>query len=116
MKSQKSTILQKAINAAIPRHANTTSQWADKYRRLSSSSAEKGKWKTSRAPYQREMMDVTNLYGIREIIYMTSAQVGKTEMLQNIFGYGVHIDPAPAMLVYPTLSWQSNTAKTNLPR
>ena len=36
----------------------TLSQWADKYRRLSSeSSAEPGRWRTSKAPYQREIMD-----------------------------------------------------------
>jgi phage terminase large subunit GpA-like protein len=114
MKSQTNTLLQKAINAAIPRSANTVSQWSDKYRRLSSTSAERGKWKTARAPYQREMMDVTNQYGIREIVYMTSAQVGKTEMLQNIFGYGVHIDPAPAMLVYPTLELAEQYSKNKL--
>mgnify|MGYP002509026688 CR=1 FL=1 len=34
----------------------TVSEWADEYRRLSSeSSAEPGRWRTSKAPYQREI-------------------------------------------------------------
>lgn len=114
MKSQTITVLKEAITAAIPRSSSTVSRWADTYRRLSSSSAEKGKWKTKRAPYQREIMDCTNEYGLREIVLMTSAQVGKTEMLQNIFGYGVHIDPAPAMLVYPTLELAESYSKNKL--
>lgn len=33
----------------------TISQWADEYRRLSSeSSAEPGRWRTAKAPYQKE--------------------------------------------------------------
>lgn len=36
----------------------TLSQWADKFRRLSAgSSAEPGRWKTAKAPYQKEIMD-----------------------------------------------------------
>lgn len=114
MKSQTKTVLKTAIRKAIPTSGSKVSQWADSYRWLSSSSAEKGRWKTKRAPYQRAIMDCTNEYGIREIVLMTSAQVGKTEMLQNIFGYGVHIDPAPAMLVYPTLELAESYSKNKL--
>ena len=36
----------------------TLSQWADRYRRLSSESGSKGgKWNTEKAPWQREIMD-----------------------------------------------------------
>ena len=36
----------------------TVSQWADEYRVLSpEASAERGRWRTDRAPYQREILD-----------------------------------------------------------
>lgn len=54
------------------------SDWADSYRRLSSeSSAEPGKWNTSRAEYQREIMNALNEPETERIVLMTSAQVGK---------------------------------------
>ena len=64
------------------------SQWADEYRFLSSeASAEPGKWHTDRAPYQREMMDAVNDPRTEMVVIMSSAQVGKTEIINNIIGY-----------------------------
>jgi len=71
------------------------SQWADEYRFLSSeASAEPGKWHTDRAPYQREMMDAVNDPRTEMVVIMSSAQVGKTEIINNIIGYNVHLDPS----------------------
>lgn len=81
----------------------TVSQWADLYRRLSSeSSAEPGQWRTDRAPYQREIMDAINDPDVETVVMMTSAQVGKTELLLNVIGYHIDYDPAPILLVMPT--------------
>jgi phage terminase large subunit GpA-like protein len=56
----------------------TVSQWADRYRKLTSvASAEPGQWNTDRAPYQREIMDAVNDPRVTEIVAMTSAQIGK---------------------------------------
>jgi phage terminase large subunit GpA-like protein len=54
--------LKQAITLALkPPPKLTVSQWADRYRELSSeSSAEAGKWSTSRAEYQRGMMDAVS--------------------------------------------------------
>jgi phage terminase large subunit GpA-like protein len=82
----------------------TVSQWADEKRRLSSeSSAEPGLWRTDRAPYQRGIMDAITDPRVREIWVMKSAQVGWTEILNNVIGYHVDQDPAPILLVQPTL-------------
>lgn len=82
----------------------TVSQWADQYRRLSAeSAAEPGQWNTDRAPYQREIMDSVNDPLVEEIVIMSSAQVGKTELLLNIIGYYIAYDPAPILVVQPTL-------------
>jgi len=50
-------------------------------------SAEPGQWNTDRAPYQRGIHDALNDSSIETIVMMSSAQVGKTEMLLNIVGY-----------------------------
>ena len=82
----------------------TVSQWADRYRKLSAeSSAEPGQWNTDRAPYQREIMDAINDPECEEIVIMSSAQVGKTELILNIIGYFIAYDPAPMLVVQPTV-------------
>lgn len=82
----------------------TVSEWADRYRRLSAeSAAEPGQWNTDRAPYQREIMDAVNDPMCEHIIIMSSAQVGKTEIILNIIGYYIDYDPAPILIVQPTV-------------
>lgn len=82
----------------------TVSQWADRYRKLSpESAAEPGQWNTDRAPYQREIMDAVNDAFVEDIVIMSSAQVGKTELLLNIIGYYIDYDPAPILVVQPTI-------------
>ena len=81
----------------------TISEWADNYRKLSrESSAEAGQWKTSRAEYQREMMNAVSDDTVEMVVFMTSAQVGKSEILNNTLGYYIDYDPAPIMFVQPT--------------
>ena len=65
----------------------TISQWADEKRYLSAeASAEPGKYKTDRAEYQRGIMDAFSDPLVELIVVMSSAQVGKTEILNNIVG------------------------------
>ena len=45
---------------------------------------------------------------------MSSAQVGKTEMLLNIIGYYVDYDPAPILLLQPTLAMGEAFSKDRL--
>jgi len=82
----------------------TISQWADQYRQLSSeASAEPGKWHTDRAPYQRAIMDALCDPQVETVVIMSSAQIGKTEIINNIIGYHMHLDPSPILLLQPTL-------------
>ena len=54
------------------------SDWADTYRRLSpESSAEAGRWRTSRAEYQREMMNAINDAKVKKVVFHCSSQIGK---------------------------------------
>ena len=90
--------------AVSPPPVLTVSQWADRYRRLSpESAAEPGQWNTDRAPYQREIMDCVNDPLVEHVVIMSSAQVGKTELILNIIGYYIDYDPAPMLVVQPTL-------------
>ena len=78
------------------------------------SSAEAGQWRTSRAPYQKEIMDAFNEPNIERIVVMTSSQVGKTEILLNAIGYYIDQDPSPMMCVQPTLQMGQSFSKDRL--
>jgi phage terminase large subunit GpA-like protein len=81
----------------------TISDWADQNRRLSSeASAEPGQWRTSRAEYQRGIMEAISDAAVESVVIMSSSQVGKTEMLNNSVAYHIDQDPAPIMVVMPT--------------
>lgn len=91
------------------------SEWADSYRKLSKeSSAESGQWRTDRAPYQREIMDAVNDPNAEAVIVMSSSQVGKSEILNNIIGYYIDYDPSPMLLMQPTLEMAQSYSKDRL--
>src|SRR5262245_23241237 len=91
------------------------SQWADSNRRLSSeSAAEPGQWSTARAEFQRGVMDCISETTAEKVVLMCSSQVGKTEMLNNVVGYHIHQDPAPLLLLQPTLDMAETWSKDRL--
>ncbi len=91
------------------------SEWSDRYRKLSpESSAEAGQWNTSRAEYQREIMDTFNDPNIERIVVMTSSQVGKTEIILNAIGYYIDQDASPILVVQPTLQMGQAFSKDRL--
>lgn len=80
------------------------SEWADTYRVLGpEESSEPGKWRTDRTPYLKEVMNSISDPDVRSIVVMSSARVGKTSCLSNAIGYFIHQDPAPMLVVYPTV-------------
>lgn len=93
----------------------TVSEWADANRRLSSeNSAEAGRWRTSRTPYLREIMDAFTSPEVGKIVVTASSQVGKTEMLMNMLGYIVDVDPGPVMWCLPTVDNAEDFSKRRL--
>lgn len=93
----------------------TVSEWADERRYLSSeSSAEPGRYRTDRAPYLRGIMDAVSDPSILEIWVMKSAQVGYTEALNNVVGYHIDQDPAPMLMVQPTVEIAEAWSKDRL--
>ena len=119
-KKQQAKKLDSRLTSAIakalkPPPKLNVSQWADNYRQLSSeSSAEAGRWTTSRAEYQRGMMDAVSDPNIETVVLMTGAQVGKTELINNVVGYHIHQDPAPMLVVQPTLEMAQTWSKDRL--
>ena len=91
------------------------SEWADAERRLSpEASAEAGWWNTDRAAYQRGIMDAINDPAIENLVIMSAAQIGKTEILLNILGYYISHDPSPILVLQPTLAMAQAFSKDRL--
>lgn len=91
------------------------SQWSDERRILSpEGSAEPGKWETDRAPYQREIMDATCDPKIPKVVFQKPSQVGYSEILNNIIGYYIDVDPCPMLIVQPTLAMCQAWSKDRL--
>ena len=89
--------------------------WADTQRRLSSeSSATPGIWRTSRAEYQREIMNALSNSLTERVIVMTAAQIGKTELLLNTIGYFVDQQPSPILILQPTIEMGEDFSKNRL--
>lgn len=91
------------------------SDWADTYRKLSpEASAEPGQWHTSRAEFQREIMNSVNDPTIQDIVIKSCSQVGKTEIILNICGYFMDYAPAPILVIYPTIEMGETFSKDRL--
>lgn len=104
-----------ALKLFAPPPDLTVSQWADEYLYLSpEDSAEPGKFSTARAPYQRGMMDAVSNPEIKEVVYCTSSQIGKTLISKAILGYHIHQDPGPLLVMQPTTSVAETFSKDRL--
>ena len=94
----------------------TVSEWADRYRMLSSkASAEPGPWRTTRTPYLREPMDVLSSNSpVQRVVMMFAAQTGKTEAGSNWLGYVIAHAPGPMLCVQPTVEMAKRLSKQRL--
>ncbi len=116
MKKATVDLFARIFSVLAPPPNMTVSQWADKYRRLSSeSSAEPGRWRTSKAPYQREIMDAVCDMRVQKVVIMSAAQIGKTDaLILNPIGYYMHYDPSPIMVMQPTIQMAETFSKDRL--
>jgi phage terminase large subunit GpA-like protein len=79
------------------------SEWAEQHRILSTeSSREAGRYRTSVAPFQKDMQDAVNIPGVEKITLMTAAQLCKSTVLENVFAYFCSEDPCPMIYGWPT--------------
>jgi phage terminase large subunit GpA-like protein len=104
-----------ALSLLKPPPTLTVSQWADAHRVLSpEASSEPGRWSTARAEYQRGIMDAMSDPDVETVVVMKSAQVGWTEIVNNVVGFHIHQDPAPILVVQPTVEMAETWSKDRL--
>lgn len=94
----------------------SVSEWADKYRMLSSKSAsEPGRWRTARTPYLKEIMDCLSPKSpVQKVVFMKGAQIGGTECGNNWLGYIMHKAPGPIMAVSPTVEMAKRNSRQRI--
>ncbi len=109
-------LLCKIFEGLKPPPPITITEWADEYRRLSpEASAEPGRWKTSKAPYQKEIMDAIGEVGVEKVVVMSAAQIGKSDAcILNPLGYYMHYDPSPIMILQPTIQMAEAFSKDRI--
>jgi phage terminase large subunit GpA-like protein len=101
------------LEGFLPPPKLTVAEWADRYRYLSpESSAEAGKYRAT--AYQRGVMEAYSDSSVSSLVLMWSSQVGKTEIINNIVGYHIDIDPCPILLLQPTLEMAESWSKDRL--
>lgn len=100
--------------AAKPAPSRRVAEWADQDRWVAaeSGSSRPGKWMNATTPYGVEMMEcLDNDYPARRVIVSAAAQLIKSELFLNWAGQTICDDPAPMMLVLPSLdelrNWNS---------
>jgi phage terminase large subunit GpA-like protein len=59
-------------------------------------------------------MDAPHEPGVKRTIIMSSAQVGKTEIINNTLGYHIDHDPCPTLVVQPTIDMAETWSKDRL--
>ena len=94
----------------------TVSEWADAHRELTqTSSREPGRWRTSRTPYLREIMDELSPQSRAErVVFMKGAQIGGTEAGNNWIGFTIHHNPGPMLMVLPTIDVARRVSKQRI--
>lgn len=94
----------------------TTSQWADRNRRLSSKASEAGgAWRTDFTPYLREPMDAQSVHHpSRESVLIKGTQIGGSECGYNAMGYWTDTSPGPGLVVMPTREMADSVAEQRL--
>lgn len=94
--------------------AISVSEWATKHRVLPREGSQRaGRWVSM--PYQIEPMDAFLGQDVSEVVLMWAAQTGgKTEILLNVLGFFVHADPAPQLMVQPTVELAESFSKERL--
>jgi len=82
----------------------TGTEWADSRRYVApGTSPEPGPWRTSRVPYLAEPMNCSTDAETEIIVMMCSSQIAKSEFLLNVMGYYADQEPAPQLMVQPTV-------------
>ncbi len=115
MSEQLQEIVETWLHIFEPPRRMSVSAWSDEYRFLSpESSGQHGKYDSSVTPYAREWMDSVQDPNATGTVLMVGAQLGKTEVLNNVVGYFIDIEPSPMLMVQPTIELGEAWSKERL--
>lgn len=94
----------------------SVSEWADRHRVLSTrEAAEAGRYRTSRVPPMKAIMDAMSLsHPAQTVVVMKASQAGFTEAANNWIGYVIHHAPGPMMAVQPTVELAKRFSKQRI--
>lgn len=107
-------LFSKLADTFRPREALSLSEWAERYMILPEGSSESGRYSANTVPYQKEIMDAVTDPGVREVVVMSSAQVGKTLIILVGLAYFIAYEPSTQMMVMPTIHDGEKFSKTRL--
>lgn len=98
------TLVNEAANRAwTPPPVQSVAEWADANCILGADSPEPGKYRTSRTPYVRQIMDVLSpSHPARHIAFAKGSQIGATRVGLNWTGFIVACCPAPMIITLPS--------------
>jgi phage terminase large subunit GpA-like protein len=94
----------------------SVAEWADEYLQLpSESAAEAGKFRLSRTPYLRKVLEALSPDSPYEkVVVRKGAQLGFTTAAVALIGYHIHIDPAPILFAQPDIGAVKKFSKKKL--
>lgn len=99
----------------LPPSDLTGSEWADKCRVVpAGTSPEPGPWRTSRTPYLKEPVDAATDRQTEIVVMEFSSQLGKSEALLNVIGYFADQEPAPQLMLQPTVEMAEAFSKERI--
>jgi phage terminase large subunit GpA-like protein len=94
----------------------SVAEWSDAKRMLpSKSSAEPGRWRTSRTPYLKEIMEALSPQSpVQEVKVIKATQLGFTELANNAILCYMDLYPCPIQMIMPTEKLASKHSKAKL--
>lgn len=89
--------------------------WADSVRELApGTSAEAGKYRSDRLPYQKEPQEALTDPEVTGVILQTARQLMKTTIIENLVGFIIDCDPCNIFVKYPTKDKAADFSKAKL--
>ena len=93
----------------------TGSQWAIEHAWFSAEdNVAKQKYSYAQFPFQKEILDSMTSPDVERVVVMSASQVGKTIMQRIVQGYFIDQDPAPMLMIQPTLTMAEAYSKDRL--
>jgi phage terminase large subunit GpA-like protein len=102
------------ISAFRPKPRYRLSDWVETSFILPDNTAVSGRWKRETAPYQADILDAVSDPAVSKVVIMSSAQIGKTFIIQAAIGYHIEHKPTPMMLLMPNVGIANRFMKSKL--